>query len=102
MAADMLFSTLAIFPNVRRAAADIQSIERKIKWALPSQVIIGPGSNPSSQAHSKPPITLVQVPFPHGLPMEHSSVSAKDTRKEGSKFVYLKEKLQVRIEQPPS
>lgn len=43
--------------------------------ALPSHVIMGPGSKPSSQAHSKPPTTLVQVPFPHGLPMEHSSVS---------------------------
>lgn len=42
---------------------------------LPSHVIMGPGSKPSSQAHSKPPTTLVQVPFPQGLPMEHSSVS---------------------------
>lgn len=41
----------------------------------PSQVIMGPGSKPSWHAHSKPPTTLVQVPFPHGFPMEHSSVS---------------------------
>lgn len=45
---------------------------------LPSQVIIGPGSNPSSQVHSNPPITFLQVPFPQGLPTEHSSVSASD------------------------
>lgn len=47
-------------------------------WAhslISSQVIIGPGSNPSSQVHSKPPITFLQVPFPQGLPTEHSSVS---------------------------
>lgn len=47
---------------------------------LPSQVIIGPGSNPSSQVHSKPPITFLQVPFPQGLPTEHSSVSASDQK----------------------
>lgn len=41
----------------------------------PSQVIMGPGSKPSWHRHSKPPTTLVQVPFPHGFPMEHSSVS---------------------------
>lgn len=45
---------------------------------LPSQVIIGPGSNPSSQVHSNPPITFLQVPFPQGLPTEHSSISAGD------------------------
>lgn len=45
--------------------------------SVPSQVIMGPGSKPSSQAHSKPPTTLVQVPFPQGLPMEHSSVSGE-------------------------
>lgn len=44
----------------------------------PSQVIMGPGSKPSWQVHSKPPTTLVQVPFPQGFPMEHSSVSGKD------------------------
>lgn len=43
---------------------------------LPSQFIIGPGSNPSWQLHSKLPTTLEHVPFPQGLPMEHSSVSA--------------------------
>lgn len=36
---------------------------------------MGPGSKPSWHEHSKPPTTLVQVPFPHGFPMEHSSVS---------------------------
>lgn len=44
---------------------------------LPSQFIIGPGSKPSSQEHSKVPMTLVHVPLPHGLPIEHSSVSGK-------------------------
>ena len=39
---------------------------------------MGPGSNPSWQEHSKPPTTLVQVPFPQGLPMEHSSVSERE------------------------
>lgn len=42
---------------------------------VPSQVIMGPGSKPSAQAHSKPPMTLVQVPSPQGCPTEHSSVS---------------------------
>lgn len=42
----------------------------------PSHVIIGPGSNPSSQLHSKLPITLAQDPFPHGFPTAHSSTSA--------------------------
>lgn len=37
---------------------------------------MGPGSKPSSHAHSNPPITLVHVPFPQGLPMSHSFVSA--------------------------
>lgn len=44
----------------------------------PSQVIMGPGSKPSWQEHSKPPTTLVQVPFPHGFPMEHSSASGDE------------------------
>lgn len=39
---------------------------------------MGPGSNPSWHEHSKPPTTLVQVPLPHGFPMEHSSVSGED------------------------
>lgn len=42
---------------------------------IPSQVIIGPGSKPSSHAHSNPPMTLVHVPLPQGLPMSHSLVS---------------------------
>lgn len=45
------------------------------RQGLPSQVIRGPGSKPSAQAHSKPPMTLVQVPSPQGCPTEHSSVS---------------------------
>lgn len=45
---------------------------------LPSQFIIGPGSNPSWQLHSKLPMMFVHVPFPHGLPIEHSSVSVHD------------------------
>lgn len=44
----------------------------------PSQVIMEPGSKPSWHEHSKPPTTLVQVPFPHGFPMEHSSVSGEE------------------------
>lgn len=44
--------------------------------AVPSQVIMEPGSKPSSQAHSKPPTTLVQVPLPQGFPTSHSLVSA--------------------------
>lgn len=55
------------------------SVSQPWVWAgraLPSQVIMGPGSKPSAQAHSKPPMTLVQVPPPQGCPMEHSSVSA--------------------------
>lgn len=44
---------------------------------VPSQVIMGPGSKPSAQAHSKPPMTLVQVPSPQGCPAEHSSVSGE-------------------------
>lgn len=38
---------------------------------------MGPGSKPSSHEHSNPPTTLVQVPFPQGFPIEHSSVSAE-------------------------
>lgn len=41
----------------------------------PSQVIMGPGSNPSSQLHSNAPSTFVQVPLPHGFPSSHSFVS---------------------------
>ena len=55
------------------------SVSQPRVWAgraLPSQVIMGPGSKPSAQAHSKPPMTLVQVPSPQGCPMEHSYVSA--------------------------
>ena len=57
----------------------LASVSQPQVWAgqaLPSQVIMGPGSKPSAQAHSKPPMTLVQVPPPQGCPMEHSSVSA--------------------------
>lgn len=39
---------------------------------------MGPGSKPSWHEHSNPPTTLVQVPFPHGFPMEHSSVSEEE------------------------
>jgi hypothetical protein len=39
---------------------------------------MGPGSKPSLQLHSKLPMTLVHVPFPQGLPIEHSSVSEKE------------------------
>lgn len=46
----------------------------------PSQLIIGPGSNPSSHAHSNPPMTLVHVPLPQGFPMSHSSVSVKKNK----------------------
>lgn len=52
-------------------------------WAgrvVPSQVIMGPGSKPSAQAHSKPPMILVQVPSPQGCPTEHSSVSGVGVR----------------------
>ena len=49
------------------------------KFHIPSQVIIGPGSKPLSHAHSKPPMALVHVPLPQGLPMSHSSVSALKT-----------------------
>lgn len=42
---------------------------------VPSQVTMGPGSKPSAQAHSKPPMTLVQVPWPQGCPTAHSSTS---------------------------
>lgn len=40
---------------------------------------MGPGSNPSWHEHSNPPTTLVQFPFPHGFPMEHSSVSEEES-----------------------
>lgn len=49
---------------------------------LPSQVIMDPGSNPSSQLHSNPPITFEQVPFPHGFPTKHSSVSVRHIEKQ--------------------
>lgn len=41
---------------------------------------MGPGSKPSWHEHSNPPTTLVQVPLPHGFPMEHSSVSEEEPR----------------------
>jgi hypothetical protein len=50
----------------------------QLSWtgsSIPSQVTMGPGSKPSAQAHSKPPMTLVHVPSPQGCPTEHSSVS---------------------------
>lgn len=50
------------------------------KCHLPSQVIMEPGSKPSSHAHSKPPMTLVHVPLPQGFPMLHSLVSVAQTQ----------------------
>ena len=45
-----------------------------------SQTPLGPGANPSAQAHSKPPTVLLQVPLwpqERGL-MEHSSLSRQE------------------------
>lgn len=53
----------------------IVDVRVRLWFHIPSQVIIGPGSKPSSHAHSKPPMTLVHVPLPQGLPMSHSLVS---------------------------
>jgi len=36
---------------------------------------LGPGAYPFAQAHSKPPSTLVHVPFPHTRTFAHSSTS---------------------------
>lgn len=60
----------------------IWRISRAAALHWPSQVIMGPGSNPSSQLHSNAPSTFVQVPFPHGFPSSHSFVSDDGERRE--------------------
>lgn len=67
-----------IVSEIRKLLQYITTMTVLNTWGVsPSQVIIGPGSNPSTQVHSKPPTTFLQVPFPHGFPTAHSSVSAR-------------------------
>lgn len=82
--------------RVKKVAGETASWENAVRnFYIPSQVIMEPGSKPSSHAHSKPPMTLVHVPLPQGLPMLHSLVSVEQLHRY-STFTFLLGKITLR------